>query len=426
MTKRDLYGYFAVLLAFAACAGLVWYAFYAPHYLKIAVAPPDTGLTRYLQALSSTLEKERATVRLQVIQLATQADVKANIAAKKSHLAVVRSDSPLPASSLSVASFQDLIVLTMARPGAGITSFTDLAGKNIAVIGRPDENSALLNSIAQLHGMAKGALKITPAASASEAAELAEEKKVDAIFAVAPRGSPDIARAYDQFTDAFGGPAIFVPLSDFKTLPGVNPAFTKSELAPGEIKATPKTPEKTVRTFTFPALIIARSSLRANAIEEFTKNLFSLRLALASQYPAAARLTALPTKRDAAFPLHPGAAIYYDASEVSFLEKYSDLMWLALFGFSGIASIFVWFWRLAIPKGRILINNEREKLASLITRARQTQQLAELDAIEVEADALVVSISNQLFDGTLEAERQPSFDLLLNRLAAIIESKRKS
>ena len=270
MAKRDIFGYLAVLLALVTCAGLIWYAFYAPHYLKIAVAPPDTGLTRYLLALSSTLEKEKSTVRLQVIQLATEADVKANIAAKKSDLAVVRSDSALPAASLAVASFQDLIVLTIARPAAGIASFADLAGKHIAIIRSPDDNVALLQTIAQLHGMAKDALKPVLVAGVSEAAALAEEKKADAIFAVMPRGSPEIAQAYDQFSEAFGAPSIFLPLNDFKTLPVINPAFKKSELTPGEIKASPKTPEKTVRTFTFPGLIIARNAVRASTIEEFT------------------------------------------------------------------------------------------------------------------------------------------------------------
>ena len=77
--------------------------------------------------------------------------------------------------------------------------------------------------------------------------------------------------------------------------------------------------------------------LAAASVQEFTKQLFGLRQALLAQSPAAGRIAALSTDRGAVVPVHPGAAVYYDASETSFLERYSDLTWLILFGFSSVA-----------------------------------------------------------------------------------------
>lgn len=426
MTKRDIYGYIAIGLACLAGVGLVWYMLYAPYMLRIAVSPPESGMTRFLTALGNTFESQRTNVRVQVLSMRTRQEVVTALNNDKTELAVMRADQPLPPGSLAVAAFQDFVVLTLAMPGSGITNFYDLDQKRVAVIGSDDANAQLFRSLARLHRVDVSSVKIIAVSSPTEAAELAEKKQIDAVFAAAPRGSSGISRAYDLISESVDQPPVFVQMSDFKSIASFNPALSRSEISAGEISASPRIPEKTVRTITFPALIVTRAKTRNGAVLEFTKNLFAARLALAGRHPPAARLVALPTKRDAPFPLHPGAATYYDASEESVLEKYSDLLWLALFGFSGIASVFVWFFRLAIPKSRLMLSAERARLVELIRKTRESRQPQELDAIEREADELVVAISAQLYDGTLPAEQQPSFDMLVARLASAVEARRQT
>lgn len=425
MTKRDFIGYLALALAAIGCAGLIWYVGFAPHHLKIAVAPPDTNLSRFLGALSSTLERENAGVRLQVLRFRTPEAVSEAIRKRRADLAVVRSDLPLPPSTLSVAAFQEFIVMTLARPDGQIATFGDLAGKRVAIVGSDPSNLALFQKLARQHGIDPAATRTVEAAGPVDVAELAEKKQIDAVFAVGPRGNPNISGTYESFADAIGSPPVFIALGDIKSRPTFSPAFTRAEIAAGEIRAaTPRAPDKTVRTITFPALIVAHNAVQNTAILELTRNLFAYRLSLASRFPVAARLTALPTKRDSPFPLHPGAAVYYNASEVPFLEKYSDLLWLALFGTSGIASILVWLWRLATPRTQRTISAERERLAALIAHSRNAKSQTELEDIQREADTIVIAISDQLYGGTIDAESQPSFDLLLSRLDGAIEARR--
>jgi hypothetical protein len=425
MNKRDFIGYLALALAAIGCAGLIWYIGFAPHHLKIAVTPPDTNLSRFLGALSSTLERENAGVRLQVLRFRTPEAVSEAIRTRRADLAVVRSDLPLPPSTLSVAAFQEFIVMTLARPDGQIATFGDLAGKRVAVAGSDPANLALFHMFARQHRIDLATTRTVEASGPADVAELAEKKQIDAVFAVGPRGNPNISGTYESFADAIGSPPVFIALGDIKGRPAFNPAFTRGEIAAGEIRAaTPRAPDKAVRTITFPALIVARNAVQNAAILELTRNLFAYRLSLASRFPVAARLTALPTKRDSPFPLHPGAAVYYNASEVPFLEKYSDLLWLALFGTSGIASILVWLWRLATPRTQRTISAERSRLAELIAEARAARSPLELDTIQREADGIVIAIADQLYDGTIDATSQPSFDLLLSRLNAAIDVRR--
>jgi len=425
MSKRDVVGYLSLALAAVAASGLYWYMFLAPQVLRISVSPPIGGIASFLTALGQTLDRERASVRVQVIPIEQTDGAASALEAGRADLAIVRADMRLPASSLAIAALQDFVMLTLARPDAGITNFADLGARNVGVVGRGEANMALFRLLAEVQGLNVQTMAVTAVDSIYDMAEMVEHKKLDAVFFAGPRGGRITQDVYRLFSDALETAPVHVAFNETRTLLSRNPAFIKSEIGPGELRSTPLAPEKTVSTIAFPALIVTRSNLRDAVVQDFTRSLFRLRLSLSQQYPAAGRIAALPTSRDSAFPLHPGAATYYDASETTFLERYSDLLWLALFGLSGIISLLVWLWRLAIPKARRLTMAERDELIELIERARNASDPRDLDDIERRADRLVVAIASQLFDGTLEAERQPSFDLLLSRLSGVIDGKRQ-
>ena len=91
--------------------------------------------------------------------------------------------------------------------------------------------------------------------------------------------------------------------------------------------------------------LLTQTPLRQQRPEQqslFAEQLFNLRQTLAGEYQAAAHIEALPTERGSPFSVHPGAVTYFDASETGFLEKYSDYLWLGLFGFGTIISIATW------------------------------------------------------------------------------------
>ena len=223
-----------------------------------------------------------------------------------------------------------------------------------------------------------------------------------------------------------GSPPTIVPLGEVGPLLARKAVFAKAEIPPGEFSNAPLVPEKAVPTVSFPALIVARRQLGNSAVQEFTRQLFSMRQALASQYPAGGRIAALPTDRGAPIAVHPGAAIYYDASETTFLEKYSDLTWLLLFGFSSIASVLAWVISLALPKKREIVLSERHDVIDLIDKARGATTLSQLDDIERQIDTLIVAVSDNIYKGVIESDKQASFDLLFARLAAIIDERRQA
>ena len=60
--------------------------------------------------------------------------------------------------------------------------------------------------------------------------------------------------------------------------------------------------------------------------------------AVAAASPLANRMEEPSTEKSAAFPVHPGAAAYLDGDEESFLDKYSDLIYIGAMLMSVLAS----------------------------------------------------------------------------------------
>ena len=426
MSKRDFLGYLSLGLAIVAALAVVWYYFFVPHTLRIGVAPAGSEAAQFLSAFSTALKREEAGVRIAVVPFATPEDVSAALDAKKLDLAAVRSDMVLPTSSLGVAVLHQFVVTTLARHEAGIEKFADLEGKTVVVLGPGEATAALFKLIAHYHGLAPGSVNVRKVVS-SQALASPDTETFDAVFMAAPRGGRGPERVFHLLEERFGNLPAVVPLGEVGALLARNPTFAKAEIPPGEFSNTPVVPAKAVPTVTFPALIVARRQLASAPVQEFTKQLFSLRQALASQYPAGGRIAALPTSRGAPIAVHPGAAVYYDASETSFLEKYSDLTWLLLFGFSTIASLLTWIISLALPKKRELVLSERQDAIDLIDEARAATTISQLDDIEHRIDKLIVAVSDHVFKGSIDNEKlRPSFDLIFDRLATVIEEKRQA
>jgi TRAP-type uncharacterized transport system substrate-binding protein len=165
------------------------------------------------------------------------------------------------------------------------------------------------------YGLTTVTVRIVPLTSVGDIAAAITGSRIDALFVAGPRGGRLITHSLRAFSVATKNPPVFVPISEAAALVARNPVFSVGEFAPGELGITPLMPAKAVQTLTFPALLVASNRFAPKAIQELTRQLFSLRHALLAQNPAAGRIEKLSTDRGDSFAVHPGAATYYDAEE---------------------------------------------------------------------------------------------------------------
>ena len=143
-------------------------------------------------------------------------------------------------------------------------------------------------------------------------------------------------------------------------------------------------------------LIVARRELSETAVGGFTRQLFSVRQALARELPGAANIAPPDTDKDAALPAHRGAAAYIDGTERTFLEKYSDYIWGAVLLLSGLGSAGAWFRSYLKRDEKAKSIALRDRVLTLAALARDGKSGDELRDMQGEVDDIIRETLNCL------------------------------
>lgn len=424
--RRDTLGYFALALAALTAAGVFWYVNFVPHSFRLAVPPAESEIGRAVEGLSGGMQRDRTTVRVSVVNLQSFGEVAAALDNGRANLILARTDQPLPNSALAVAQFHEFVTVLLTDPDAKIAKFGDLQNRRLGELTRTSGGTGALAAMLRATNLNSNAPEIIPIDGISGIAEAVSTNKVDALFLALPRGSSVLSAAVQAYRRAIGKTPAVVALSEAPSLALRNPAFAAGEIAAGELSSEPLLPAQAVKTVTFPLLLMAHRDLSSASVNELTKQIFVTRQSIVANYPAAGRIAALPTARGSAFSLHPGAIVYYNATETTFLSRYSDVIWLLLFGFSTIVSLGIALMRLLFPHQRELIRAEHQELKELIAKIRKARSVREIDEVETRVDELVGGISQLVFEGKLDSEQQPAFDILIARIGEIASAKRES
>ena len=136
---------------------------------------------------------------------------------------------------------------------------------------------------------------------------------------------------------------------------------------------------------------MASSKLDDGTAAEVTRLLFAMRPTLSGELSLANRIEAPNTSKSSSLPVHPGAAAYYDGDVQTFLERYSD--WIYLLAMMGgiLGSAFAGLLSRASARRRRRTMVLLDQLMIIVHRARVAATPAELDALEGEADDVLAS-----------------------------------
>lgn len=448
MSRRDIAGLAVIVAVVGIVGGLYWYFNFAPIQLRMAVAPAGSETAKFFAALAQAADRDNYRVRLVLAPLTNVAETSAAIDAGDVDLAIARADYRIPSTGLGVAILHQNVALLVgcsppppppppARPGARarpappandqpapLQGFADLKGRRVVVVGRGPGNRALFGTLAAYHGLALSDIDVVQASSVTEVAAAAAARRTDALFMAFPRGDTVIGESIRALGCSGERRPVLIPLAEGSVFQARNKVFSAVELVPGEFGTNPLLPAEAVSTLGFPSLLVARQGLPKDVVEEFTRQLFTQRHGLMSQFPAAGRIEALPTDRGSAFTLHPGASSYYDAEEKNFFERYETLIYVILFGFSGILSAVLWLWRYLFPRRQHLISDEHHAFEELIARTRVARSIAEIDDIVQAMDRLLGELSQNMLQGKVDIEMKPAFDIMSDRLGAAIVERR--
>jgi len=435
--KRKRFSFFilfAGIAVFIAAAGALYFAL-RPETLRMAVGPSNSDDQKLIQALAATFTRQRTAIRLAPIPTDGPTESLALLGADRTDLAVARADLDMPADAQSVAILRKNVVVLWSPsglpakgskkvPAPKIKTLEDLAGHRLGVIGTTKANVALLRVILSESGIDPEKVVVVQF-SIQKINEMARDTSIDAFMSVGPLDSRITSEAIAATARERGEPK-FLPIDVTDAIAQKHPAYQSEEIPGSTFNSLPARPEDKIETVGVNHLIVARRELSETAVGEFTRQLFSVRQALARELPGAANIATPDTDKDAALPAHRGAAAYIDGTERTFLEKYSDFIWGGLLLLSGLGSAGAWFRSYLRRDEKANSVALRDRVLALSALARDGKSTDQLRDMQREVDAIIRETLEAYDDGAIEEGDLSAFGLALEQFHRAVADRHEA
>jgi TRAP-type uncharacterized transport system substrate-binding protein len=416
-------------LGLAVCAGLAalgyWY-FVSPTRLTVAVGPRDGVEHSLIAAYAEALAERKRDVRLRVVPFD---DVKSSAAAlqqNKVDLAVVRPDVALPTNSATIAILREEALVVVAPAAGKIADLAGLEKKRLGVVSHHDADLPVIGGVLRHYDLASPNLTLVPLERES-IGEAFSSKRIDALAFVAALVSREASDLMRAVLSATGGKATVIPVDESEALALKSPALSAATIPVGSLGGRPKLPAEEVKTVAVSYRLMASTQADRVVIAKVAQYLFQMRSRIAQNAPAVHLMKApdIETSTSATLPNHQGAIDYFNREQMTFMDRYGDLLWLTLFASGGLGSGFAWVAQLFVRKRRELVDRVLDRVLCILGEARAAKTPAELNDLSIEIDGLVTHAVRHARRRTTSTRTMSALIVAIDSARAAIADRRR-
>src|SRR4029079_17935952 len=105
-------------------------------------------------------------------------------------------------------------------------------------------------------------------------------------------------------------------------------AYESFDVPKGTLRGTPANPPEDLTSLRTSFYLVAQKKIDQQVITDLTETLVNARRDLVAEYPLLAHVKAPDLEASAYFPVHPGAAAFYNGTQQSFLDKWGNIIFL--------------------------------------------------------------------------------------------------
>lgn len=414
----------AVGLAVLGLGLLAYQVMSGPTTLRVAVGPMGGEDTRLMAAAAQYLNRERASVRFRLVLTEGLAGSAEALDEDKADLAVVRTDVAMPLKGQTAAILHRDAAVLIAPERARIAKIADLRGRTVGIVRKLPANARLLETVLAHYDIPRDSVATVVLPSPAEVEEALRAGRIDAVLAIGTLSGHSVAETVTAVVQAGGGPPVFIPITEAEAIAQRSPLFESFEIVRGAFGGTPPRPAESVATLGVGHRLVAQAKLDDNTVSEVTRLLFAMRPTLSGEVPLANRIEGPNTSKSSSLPVHPGAAAYYDGEVQTFLERYSDWIYLVAMVGGILGSAFAGLLGQASARKRSRTMMLLDELMGIVRHARAATEAAELDALEVEADQVLASALARAGDGEVGETLMVAFFLGLDQARRAIHERR--
>jgi TRAP-type uncharacterized transport system substrate-binding protein len=375
----------AGLLVVALGAGVVAYRDYSrPVTLSLAVGSFDGEATRIASIIAGRLDAAKSAVRIAIVQTDSVLDSAKLLAAGKTDLAIVRADVGDLSQARSVVLVNKSVLMILALPGSSLTSIEKLKGHTVGVVGG-EINQKIADALKKEYDLGD---KVTfRNFSPAEVPRAIEARQAGALLVMVPLNEKYLSLVRRFFRDSRNALPTVIPVESAGAIADLEGAYESFDIPLGTLRGNPPVPDADVTTLRVGSYLVANKKLDADLITDLTQALIAARNDLVRDQPLLAGIAAPDTDPDATIAIHPGAAAFYNGTQQSFMDKYSNWIFITPMVFGALASILAAAWRFL---GIAPATPQEAAMRTLFALPRRIKELgseAELTEIEREVDA---------------------------------------
>src|SRR5262249_29108742 len=137
---------------------------------------------------------------------------------------------------------------------------------------------------------------------------------------------------------------VLIPIENAGAIAEKEPAYESFDIPKGTLRGSPPVPEDDVTTLQVSYYLVGKKGLDKDTIEGFTEDFTTARRSLLAGCPIVAQVKAPDTEAGAYLPVHAGAAEFYNGTQLSFLDKWSNAIFLAPMAIGALISVVAAAW----------------------------------------------------------------------------------
>jgi len=376
--------------------------------LVFAVGEANGPEARFAARLATVLKNNSSRLRLKIVPNADNAKAVAQFDRKEANLAILRTDAKIPSRARAVAILEHDLLLLISPAGKKIKTVTELKKKKIAVVADRESSATLIRNMLELSEQPEAAARIQLAPPGSTFDRLFASG-FGAVVAVVHASKVVKDRSYEQH--ARRGGFTLNAIDAAKAITRKYPALSEETVTTGMLSASPTLPEEDIETIGLQWLLVAQSNLSTTTVSDLARIIYENKAELALDGGFASKIEPAATDKDAFIVAHPGATEYINDEIKSFVERYSDLMYVAIAALGVIGSLFATIY----TKVTRIAPEKASQLATAILdigeRMADAKSLDQLDELQDQLEAVLRRVVIGLRDGTISSDGLDTFKL---------------
>jgi TRAP-type uncharacterized transport system substrate-binding protein len=410
-------------IVLAVGASLFAYRWYTrPATLSIAVGSLDGDAPKIVSALASRLTANNAPVRLKVVETSGPIESAAMFSQGKTDLAVVRGDVGDLSHAQAIIVLAQAVALLVAPPGSTITDMAGLKRTTVGVVAG-ETNQKIVSVLTRAYDLDRANVVFKNLAL-GEVRRAFDNKEIRAVLFVIPLSEKYLSLVRGLFPQNAKTAPVLIPIENAGAIAEKERAYESFDIPKGTLRGSPPVPEDDVTTLRVSFYLVGKKSLNNDMIADLTQALTSARRDVVGEFPILAEVKAPDTDAGAFLPVHPGAAEFYNGTQQSFLDKWSNAIFLAPMALGAIATVVAAAWQFLRSGTLIPREPALDSLYVLGRRIRNAETDAELTEIENQIDEVLRAQRAKAATDDENAFDAATLNVAAHRLENLIHDRR--